>query len=531
MRKMLLGLCNNAAANREKIRLWKESFRRVSDAEVVLLNANAKPEDLWACESLAIRHLEVDVQDAYHINHKRLEHIARFMRDSDTELFLVTDVFDVAFQADPFLKMDLENYDVFVSGEGVTVDQEPWNADNISKLFPDRRQKCGPLEVLCSGVVAGKRDQMVRLYERMFALCETAGDGHNIKDQAALIVMASEGEIPRLKVFNLDDGWAVHCAVAGPTQFFEGWGFKDKIAYGIPRMEEGVVLTSDGRPYDITHQFNRIPEWDAAISERLLCAEGSCVVVSSYHRTMEGDGNRNIRKFAGQNIENFFVLFDNQNGVDERSVSQAYGCNVCLYGDRDFARLGFDKPIDARHRWGSHQNPKYFYAHFRMLVFYLNNPGMRHYWFFDDDVSFDGDLKSFLDSYESVDDDFLAIQAFKKEEYPEFPRVGVINSRMSGSHGGWLGLCPGPGDRFKEKTRHLGSFFPIVRFSPKAMEYLLRLHGEGYYGYSEGFVPTSLASAGFKVASMMDEFNNFFIANTTDCKLYHKNTEFTWEWL
>jgi len=530
MKKMLLGLCNNASANKEKIRLWSESFRRVSEGEVVLLNANAKPEDIWACESLGVRHVEVEVPDTYHINHKRLEHLANFMRESDAELFLVTDVFDVAFQGDPFLKMDLENYDVFVSGEGVKVNQEPWNADNITKLFPEKRSKCGEREILCSGVIAGKRDQMVRLYERMFELCEASGKAHNIKDQAALIVMATDEEIPRLKIFNLDEGWAMHCAVAGPTQFFESWGFKDSIRYGIPKLEEGSVLTSYGTKYDIVHQFNRIPDWHKAISERLLRTEDSCLVVSTYHRTMEGGWNANIRTFAEQDL-NFFVLFDNQKGLDIQEISEAYGCKVCVYDDGDFARLGFDKPIDTRHRWGNHQNPKYFYAHYRMMLFYLKNPGMKYYWFMDDDVIFKGDLGKFLASYGQVDDDFIAIQAFKKEDYPEFPRVSKINSRMSGSHGSWLDWCPGPGDRFKDSKRHLGCFFPIVRFSSGAMDHLLKLHGEGYYGYHEGFVPTSLASDGFKVSSMMDEFNNFFLENDTDCRFLHKNMEFTWEWL
>lgn len=530
MKKVLLGLCDRAARNRDKIRLWSESFRRVSDAEIVLLNANAKSEDIWVCESLGIRHIEVEVKDTYHINHKRLEHLARFMGDSDADMFLVTDVFDVAFQGDPFLKMDLENYDIFVSGEGVTVDQEPWNADNISKLFPEKRRKCGNQEVLCSGVIAGKREEMVLLYEKMFHLCETTGGGHNIKDQAALIVMASDGEIPRLKVFNLDDGWAMHCAVAGPTQLFEPWGFKNKIKYGIPEMKEGRVVTSGGRPYDIAHQFNRVPEWHKVLCEKLLRQEGTCAVVSSYHRTLEGEWNESIKKFARQGL-NFFVLFDNQRGADERTVSEAYGCKVCLYDDHDFSKLGFDKPISSHHRWGSHQNPKYFYAHYRMMLFYLKNQGMKYYWFFDDDVSFEGDIKGFVDFYDKIDDDFLAIQAFKKENYPEFPRVSAINSRMSGSRGRWLDWCPGPGDRFKNTDRHFGCFFPVVRFSSRAMEHLLKLHWDGYYGYHEGFVPTSLASAGFKVASMMDEFDNFFLDSGTDCVLYHKGGRFTWEWL
>lgn len=528
MKKVLLGLCDKAARNRDKIRLWAESFRRHSDAEVVILNANARREDVWACESLGLLHIEVEVAETRLINHKRLGHMVRFMEESDADVFLVTDVFDVAFQGDPFAKLDFGSYDVFVSGEGVKVNEEPWNSDNIRKLFPGESVDS---EVLCSGVIAGKKEAMVRLYKRMHELCESAPDTHDIRDQAALIVMASRGEVGRLKVFNLDDGWAMHCAVAGPTPFFEGWGFKDKIKYGIPRMKDGVVVTCDGRPYDIVHQFNRIPVWHEAISGNSLRNEGSCVVVSSYHRTLEGEGNKNIRRFVGHGLRNFFVLFDNQRGMDHRSVSDAYGSEVCVYDDGDFARLGFDRPIDARHRWGNHQNPKYFYAHFRMLVFYLKNPGFKHYWFFDDDVSFDGDLGGLLDSYDRIGDDFIAIQAFKGDDYPDLPRVSRMNSRMLGSHGRWLDLCPGPGDRFNSISRRVGSFFPVVRFSNRAMEHLVKMHLEGYYGYSEGFVPTSLASSGFQVSSMMDEFDNLFVDSETDCVLYHKGGRFTWEWL
>lgn len=528
MRKVLLGLCDKAARNRDKIRLWSESLRTHSDAEIILLNANAAPEDVWACEGLGVDHIEVKIPEVRLINHKRLEHISKFMRECDADLFLVTDVFDVAFQGDPFAKLNLESHDLFVSGEGVRVDEEPWNSDNIGKLFPGERVDS---EVLCSGVIAGKREPMIRLYDKMFELCESAPDNHEIRDQAALIVMASRGEISGLKVFNLDDGWAMHCAVAGPTPFFEGWGFKDKIRYGLPRMEGGRVVTGDGRPYDIVHQFNRVPRWHEAISGVNSKRNDFCVVVSSYHRTIEGDGNKNVRRFAKCDLKNFFVLFDNQRGMDAQSVSEAYGSKVCLYDDGDFARLGFNKPIDPRHRWGSHQNPKYFYAHFRMLVFYLKNPGFKHYWFFDDDVSFDGDLASMINSYEGIDDDFLAIQAFKRDDYPEFSRVSKMNSKMLGSHGRWLDLCPGPGDRFCSTSRHLGSFFPVVRFSNEAMDHLFGMHLGGFYGYSEGFVPTSLASSGFKVASMMDEFDNFFLDKDVDCALYHKGGRFTWEWL
>jgi hypothetical protein len=259
--------------------------------------------------------------------------------------------------------------------------------------------------------------------------------------------------------------------------------------------------------------------------------KNTSVVVCTYERTLEGGGNKIIVDFKNQNFDNFFVLFDKKNNMSDEEISEHYSkSNICSYDESDFKKYGFDKKIDPNHRWGSNQNPNYFYAHFRMLVFYLKNPNFDHYWFFDDDVTFNGNLKDLLSQYDTDDSDFIAIQSFKKENYLELPKISVINNRMEGSRGYWLNYCPGPGDNFKTVDRHLGCFFPIVRLSKSAMDHLYKLHIEGYYGYSEGFVPTSLASDNFKVSSMMDEFNNFYKENKC-CELFHKGINFTWEWL
>jgi hypothetical protein len=159
---------------------------------------------------------------------------------------------------------------VFVSGEGVNVFQEPWNFDVIKKILPEYLNIASNSEVINSGVIGGKRKSLITLYEKMYDLCENSLNDHNIKDQAALIVLLSKEEIENVKVFNLDEGWAVHCAVAGPTQFFEIWGFKQNLKYGIPKMINGFVCTSNGLKYDIVHQFNRIPEWEKIIKNQLI---------------------------------------------------------------------------------------------------------------------------------------------------------------------------------------------------------------------------------------------------------------------
>ena len=270
MNKVLIGLSNNVAANKESVRLWSDSFKRHSDGEVVLLAANMSDEDKIACDDLKIKFESVEVKETFYIYHKRLEHIRDWLYKSSADLVLSTDVFDVVFQNDPFIKMDDKNFDFFAGGEGVNVNQEPWNSSNINSLFQEHFQKCAEQEVVCSGVMAGKRESLASVYSRMLELCEKSPNNHNIKDQAALIVMIANKEIPNAKVFNLDEGWAMHCAVAGPTQFFESWGFKGNLKYGIPKMIDGSVYTAKGDLFDIVHQFNRIPDWHQKIKEKHL---------------------------------------------------------------------------------------------------------------------------------------------------------------------------------------------------------------------------------------------------------------------
>jgi hypothetical protein len=148
-----------------------------------------------------------------------------------------------------------------------------------------------------------------------------------------------------------------------------------------------------------------------------------CTTVCSYARTLEGSGNDLIRKFGKSGLDNFYVLFDNQGNLSLDNVVEKYESNVCLYGNEDFKDHKFDKPIDTRHRWGSHQNPKYFYAHFRMLVFYLKNPGFDHYWFFDDDVDFNCDLKAFLDKHGVKLDRFDVNGDIEDEELAQQPEA------------------------------------------------------------------------------------------------------------
>jgi hypothetical protein len=262
----LVGLSNNISANINKITVWGKSFKKYVSGNIYLLCANANPNELEMVSNLGINAIPVTVDDTWYINHKRLSHVKDFLERAQEDKFLITDVFDVAFQADPFVKMHTD-CDIFISEEGVTVNEEPWNADNIFKLFPDQIDKCMHNQVVCSGIIGGYKQPLIKLYDKMFSLCEVSTNDHNIKDQAALMVLLANQEVHRVKQFTLNDAWTVHCAVAGPTNFFEGWGFKQCLirkGLHIPYLENNIIKTN-GVAFDMIHQFNRIPEWNSAI--------------------------------------------------------------------------------------------------------------------------------------------------------------------------------------------------------------------------------------------------------------------------
>ncbi len=270
-KELLIGFANNISKYKNQISLWYNSFKKHSNSRVVLIAANINKQEAFILEKIGVEFISISLSDTAYINHKRIEYILNFLENTNEELILSTDVFDVAFQANPFVKLN-SNYDFFVASECINVCNEPWNSNNINSLFPQYYSKCHNNEVICSGVIAGKRNKLLHIYTRLLDLCDNhSTNKHNIKDQAALIVMINNNEIDKIKIFNLHDAWAVHCAVAGPTQFFDKWGFDRHISkYGIPKIVDNKVYNSNNNLFDIVHQFNRIKEWNTAINQEYL---------------------------------------------------------------------------------------------------------------------------------------------------------------------------------------------------------------------------------------------------------------------
>lgn len=194
--------------------------------------------------------------------------------------------------------------------------------------------------------------------------------------------------------------------------------------------------------------------------------------------------------------------------------------------------LNFNTEVSTKNFWNSYgnRNIAWFYAHLRMLNFYLKYPEYEYYWFFDDDIFMD-DWQLFFDSFKEDDSDFLSYFCFKKNGVTSQIDVPLIDNK-SYSGQSWFNRFPGHGDILKSEVKeYFGSFFPTTRFSNKALNTLLKENNEGYSAYHEGFVPTILSHNRLKLKTIISPDNTSKFFDVDKVNIIHKNIRVTWEWL
>jgi len=234
-------------------------------------------------------------------------------------------------------------------------------------------------------------------------------------------------------------------------------------------------------------------------------------------------------------VENWYNLSNNSNYVFSKIVDCTNfdelkdGFKYTEQDIRDNFKFNFN--VSKKHYWNSegNRNIVWFYAHFRMLNFYLKHPYFDYYWFFDDDVKID-DWEKFLIEVDKDYSDFISYFIFKGKDIKEYEHIPTIDSKTT-SDTVWFERFPGDQDNLPENIDNIfGSFFPINRYSNSAMKYLYELTLKGYHGYGEGFVPTVLANKGFSITSLYDKLHNSNLFDTSN-KILHKNSIIKWEWI
>jgi hypothetical protein len=218
--------------------------------------------------------------------------------------------------------------------------------------------------------------------------------------------------------------------------------------------------------------------------------------------------------------------------IVDNSTNNQLDYDCFTYTEKDIRKnFNFNLEVSKNHYWNSYGNRNivWFYAYLRMINFYLSHPNYEYYWFFDDDVYCDN-WDEFIKGFDNEDSDFLSYFLFKNSDVDSYPLVPKADYNM---HSGpdWFRRFPGEQDMLDNAKEYFGSFFAIVRYSNKAMKELINLTKNGFSGYGEGFVPTSLAKLGYKINTIYNNDNTSNYFDVDRVNVIHKNQKINWEWL
>lgn len=520
----------------------KSASRHIPGKKILICLDDIIPESIKEVTNLGFElvYRPTSIQSDINISKFERHFFSReYLKEYDNQdTVLLTDTLDVIFQADPFKwYKENKNNKVLLTSEGIVHGHEPWNMTGIIKAFQPIAEEIKNNDVLNSGIIMGEVGYVKDILLSIYTLTINVKPEHTEGiDQPALNTAMLSNTLKEItQITTTSENFAVNCAVAGPTPQFESWGFKNNYKYDLPSFESNLVINKDKKPYCIVHQYNRIHEWDSYIKNKYKykpisqLKEDTAVVVctqplSSYH-----DDWKRTLKF--DNDDYMLCNIQNDSLIDPNILLDYVQDNVVNYTiDNLRKELNFYLEPSDKHWWnnGGGRNIVWFYPHFRMMYFYKIFPDYRYYWFFDDDVTFpNNDLYKFVDAHKNLNHDCMITYLFSDIDAKNESGVLTMTPGMGSFHSNdynWLSHYPGPGDNHPSEIKEkYGSYFPLVRLSNEALSVLVEEHENGYFGYSEGYVPTILNYRGLKLYSIFNKESK--IIADESLQIHHRRYE------
>ena len=201
---------------------------------------------------------------------ERFLHMWMFLRGQDYRYIVTTDVRDVIFQYNPivWLEKNLKDKKINAASESILYRDETWGTNNLMKSYgPDLHRAFNDNLIVNAGVMAGDFETMLDLFLNIYVMSNGASSPHipggGGPDQAAYnILLSLKTYADVTNVAESEDGWAAQLGTTGP-QTTCGPLVEEK-----PQLIDGLVCTSEGSPFAIVHQYDRVPEWKQIIEGR-----------------------------------------------------------------------------------------------------------------------------------------------------------------------------------------------------------------------------------------------------------------------
>lgn len=253
---------------------WVQSIKDTGfDGDIVLIAVDAGDEivDTLIKEGvMVIRHKNVNNE---RIHMLRFLHIYNYLKNQQLRYryVITTDVRDVVFQTNPSRYLEINNNfpynkDLIIQSEAILIKDEAWNRDNIIKNFGNyfyEDVKNSP--VYNVGILAGETEWVRDACFNIYQLSLNRPDW--VADQAAFNMMVNfHPWVDHIKFATLKDAWAINAHVTNKPDQMEEFG--PYLLEERPVMVNGQVRNSDGVPFVIVHQYDRVPEWTSYYSKK-----------------------------------------------------------------------------------------------------------------------------------------------------------------------------------------------------------------------------------------------------------------------
>lgn len=271
---LIIGAFNNYT-DYDVLKPWVQSIKDTGfKGDTVLFAIGTTPDLVKKLAEEGVIVIPVPGNDKMMIHMQRFIHIYNFLKENEgTYRYVIsTDVRDVIFQTDPTDYLNSHIDAPFVTGlvassEAIKIKDEEWNRENIRKNFGDYfYNEVKENEVCNVGVLAGRSTLIKELCFYLYQFSLNRPDW--VCDQAAYnMLLNTKLWSSKTHVTKLKDAWVVNAHVTNKPDLVEK--LKPYLLEEAPTMtEDGLIVNTDGVPFVIVHQYDRVPKWMEYFSKK-----------------------------------------------------------------------------------------------------------------------------------------------------------------------------------------------------------------------------------------------------------------------
>ena len=197
--------------------------------------------------------------------------LSRLEHSQDYRYLLLSDVKDVIFQKNPSDFWDTQTASFIGASESIQYEFEPWGEQNMIRSFGQGvYEKMAQQTIINAGTISGLLPAMLDFCLQVYLTCSGSPrqvPGGGGPDQAALnILLRSLPYQPLTRVMASEEGWAAQLGTTGDPTKTEA--FQNFLLEPRPIFQNGLVCTSEGTPFYLVHQYDRVPAWKNEIEMR-----------------------------------------------------------------------------------------------------------------------------------------------------------------------------------------------------------------------------------------------------------------------